>query len=645
LDLSGGLHMFKLPGASTARSPKLNSRRDARDDDFDTQSDYGTVELLPDGSTGDFSRAAQPNLSISNGSPVAHEDPAFPFPAGDFDSIPSGPTHSIGAGNLDELMDHINRDGAKWDPTDPDGGVTLRIAFPQDYYDIPLHFRMLDGFDTPEEAFDKGLAFFDADQQAFVMHAAQAWTDMAKVRFVLVDPDEEAADIYFYTKNLTNGAGNSTGIDATHGSRIAIDVADGWPDMQPGGGAFRMMMHEIGHSIGLTHPGEYDGGVVKGYYWDAEYIEDTRMYSIMSYFSGTYTGFDPGIRNPGFITPRTHDAYVIQELYGANWETRAGDSTYGYNAAGVEALYDFANYLGENELDLPLMTIWDGGGEDWLDLSGVFLPVTIDLAPGAFSSTHGMTYNISLAYVPDDAPDDLAGYIENARGGPGDDTITGNIRANQLVGNAGNDVLAGLEGNDTLEGGSGDDTLKGGGGADTLDGGTGDDGMAGEAGNDTYFVDSAGDTVVESLNKGYDTVHATISTTIGDHIEALALDGAANINGTGNSVNNAVSGNAGNNTLDGRAGADVLTGNGGNDSFKFRAFESNGDLVRDFAGNGAHGGDSFVFLGFGTAKQGATFMQIGATNQWQIHSGLDGHNEIITLKNFAAVHASDFLFV
>ena len=166
---------------------------------------------------------------------------------------------------------------------------------------------------------------------------------------------------------------------------------------------------------------------------------------------------------------------MIQELYGANWETRAGDSTYGYNAAGVGALYDFTNYGGAGEFDPPLMTIWDGGGEDWLDLSGAALPVTLDLRPGAFSSTHGMTYNISLAYVPDGAPDDLAGYIENARGGAGNDSITGNIRANQLVGNAGNDVLAGLDGNDTLEGGSGNDTLKGGGGADTLDGGTGDD--------------------------------------------------------------------------------------------------------------------------------------------------------------------------
>jgi serralysin len=627
-----------------ARPLKLNSRRDARDDDSDMLPDYGYADPLPDGSTGGFSRAAEPSLAISNGSPVVREEPAFPFPAGDFDSISPGPTHSIGAGNLDELMDYINRDGAKWDPTDPDGGVTLRIAFPQSYDDIPLHFRMHDGFDTPEEAFDKGLDFFNDDQQALVLQAAQAWTDMAKIRFVPVGPGEEA-DIYFYAKTLIHGSAHSTGIDATHGSRIAIDAAGGWPDMQPGVNGFRTLMHEIGHSIGLTHPGEYDGGAYKGYWWDAEYIEDTKMYSIMSYNSGIYTGFEANGWNPSTITPRSHDVYVIQQLYGANWETRAGDSTYGFNAAGVGALYDFTNYGGEDEFDPPLMTIWDGGGEDWLDLSSAMLPVTLDLAPGAFSSTHGMTYNISLAYVPAGAPDALAGYIENARGGAGNDTITGNIRANQLVGNAGNDALAGLDGNDTLEGGSGNDTLKGGGGADTLDGGAGDDDMAGGAGSDTYFVESEGAAVLENPNEGKDTVHATISFTLGDHIEKLVLDGVAKIAGTGNGASNTVSGNSGHNTLDGRGGADVLTGNGGNDTFQFRAFESAGDVVIDFAGNGAGAGDSFAFLGFGTAQQGATFTQIGATSQWQIHSGLDGHNEIITLKNDAAVHASDFVFV
>ena len=52
-----------------------------------------------------------------------------------------------------------------------------------------------------------------------------------------------------------------------------------------------------------------------------------------------------------------------------------------------------------------------------------------------------------------------------------------------------------------------------------------------------------------------------------------------------------------------------------------------------------------MFSGFGTEAQGATFSQIGTTDQWQIHSGLDAHNETITLANHAALHAGDFVFV
>jgi len=64
--------------------------------------------------------------------------------------------------------------------------------------------------------------------------------------------------------------------------------------------------------------------------------------------------------------------------------------------------------------------------------------------------------------------------------------------------------------------------------------------------------------------------------------------------------------------------------------------------VADFDGGE---GDILVFSGFGTAAQGATFSQIGATDQWQLHSGLDAHTEIITLANGAAPHAGDFVFV
>ena len=70
-----------------------------------------------------------------------------------------------------------------------------------------------------------------------------------------------------------------------------------------------------------------------------------------------------------------------------------------------------------------------------------------------------MTYNISIAYTCD---------IENAVGGTGADTISGNALANWLSGGGANDVLFGLAGDDRLSGGAGNDRIDGGIGLDTI---------------------------------------------------------------------------------------------------------------------------------------------------------------------------------
>ena len=101
-------------------------------------------------------------------------------------------------------------------------------------------------------------------------------------------------------------------------------------------------------------------------------------------------------------------------------------------------------------------------------------------------------------------------------------------------------------------------------------------------------------------------------------------------------------GNSGANTLV-SLGANTLVGGDGNDIFVFFAGSANGATVADF--DRKVEGDFLVFSGFGTEAQGATISQIGTTDQWQIHSGLDAHNETITLSNHAALHAGDFFFV
>jgi trimeric autotransporter adhesin len=107
--------------------------------------------------------------------------------------------------------------------------------------------------------------------------------------------------------------------------------------------------------------------------------------------------------------------------------------------------------------------------------------------------------------------------------------------------------------------------LYGGSGNDVLDGGAGTDTMVGGAGNDIYYVDNLGDQVVENANEGIDQIYAKTHYTLTANAENLTLLGTANLNGTGNDLDNTLIGNSGNNQLSGGAGNDRLYGQSGND--------------------------------------------------------------------------------
>src|SRR5712671_4289962 len=144
-------------------------------------------------------------------------------------------------------------------------------------------------------------------------------------------------------------------------------------------------------------------------------------------------------------------------------------------------------------------------------------------------------------------------------------------------------AINGTSGNDSLVGTAGNDTINGFAGNDTIDGGAGADSMVGGAGDDLFFVDNAGDTVVELANEGLDEVRASVSYTLSDFVNNLTLVGSA-VSGTGNAIDNVITGNALNNTLNGGAGNDTLTGGLGADSFIFNQTPgaANADQITDF---------------------------------------------------------------
>ena len=438
---------------------------------------------------------------------------------------------------------------------------------------------------------------FSAAQREAAREALQSWDDVISVS--LVESHINAADIafgnltsapntqayaYLPTKTVTaDPAINAQIIDITGDVWVSLSQASNL-QLDEGRYGLQTLAHEIGHALGISHPGGYNAapGVSITYAANAEYYQDNRVYSIMSYFDAATIGaraFDFHMSTTTFSgVPLIHDILAAQRIYGADMTTRTGDSVYGFNSNVGRDAFDFT------KTPAPMGAIWDAGGIDTIDTSGFATTQLIDLRAGSLSSIGGVThatapslaevnanraasglaavplatYNANMAAL---AANPLVGRltdnfgiaygvtIENAIGGSGADTIIGNEVANVLTGNAGNDTLIGA---------AGDDTLNGGIGADSMTGGTGNDG---------YSVDDSGDTVVELANEGTDTVNASISYTLTDNVENLILTGTA-ASGTGNGLDNVITGNASANLLSGGAGNDTLNGEDGNDTLQ-----------------------------------------------------------------------------
>ena len=451
---------------------------------------------------------------------------------------PADGTYYIGAS---EVRSNIDRN------VHPDGGnyrLSVAVAQPAGYDEIAAF--LTDGFwraggrrafdlDS-DRTLDVDITGLAANGQQLARWAFEAWSDATGIRFRFVDRD---ADIvlddelgWSHSNTVVSGGKVVSGsINIVKFSRVAA-VNEPY---------FKSYMHEIGHVLGLGHPGRYNGHIV--FPNGNEFPNDTQQATVMSYFFASANPWNPAVNTFGGgawyypVTPMIADILAVRDLYGAPAAVHAGDTVYGWQGnvggylghlltelTGGTPDVDVYRYRDLRYNDNPVaLTLYDTGGTDTLDLRTDTHDQRIDLRPEGVSTVFGRNGKIFIG------PETV---IENVVAGSGNDRITGNAAANRLEGRGGHDTLDGREGRDTLEGGKGDDRLTGGKGHDTLEGGEGDDRLTGGKGNDVFVFGpgNGADTVTDFAN-GKDKIDLRAFTAISGFsgVDAEAVSGGVEI--------------------------------------------------------------------------------------------------------------------